>query len=140
MYLERCGSVVQWVSAMDQLLHKMKSTGFRFDQVRRGDAVGVVVCSGRSHASSVTVYGSVRGQVKGVSGSGQQHGSVYLRTGAEATMRGVKPNTALAAQVASMFSVEESPIWADSSTTKQCQALEAALGGAQAVASLTGSR
>ena len=139
---------MQWVSAMDQLLHKMKSSGFRFDQVRRGDAVGVIVCGGMGRLAryvSPTPFSckcrcGIVGQVKGVSGSGQQHGSVYLRTGAEATMRGVKPNTALAAQVASMFSVEESPIWADSSTTKQCQALEAALGGAQAVAALTGSR
>ena len=38
------------------------------------------------------------------------------------------------------FSVTDSPIWQDSSTTAQCRHLEATLGGAQKVTELTGSR
>lgn len=38
------------------------------------------------------------------------------------------------------FSVSDSPIWMDSSTASQCRALEKALGGAQHLASVTGSR
>ena len=38
------------------------------------------------------------------------------------------------------FAVADSPIWADSSTADECAALEAALGGAAATATLTGSR
>lgn len=38
------------------------------------------------------------------------------------------------------FSVSNSPIWMDSSTASQCSALEKAVGGAQHLASITGSR
>lgn len=38
------------------------------------------------------------------------------------------------------FSVSNSPIWMDSSTASQCRALEKALGGAQHLARVTGSR
>jgi len=38
------------------------------------------------------------------------------------------------------FSVEYSPVWQDSSTTLECAELEAAVGGAQALADITGSR
>lgn len=38
------------------------------------------------------------------------------------------------------FSIRDSPVWMDSSTTVQCRRLEAAVGGAQALSCLTGSR
>nr|XP_055177245.1 xylulose kinase isoform X2 [Nyctereutes procyonoides] len=38
------------------------------------------------------------------------------------------------------FSIKDSPVWMDSSTIAQCRQLEAAVGGAQALSSLTGSR
>ena len=38
------------------------------------------------------------------------------------------------------FSISDSPVWMDSSTTAQCRQLEAAVGGAQALSCLTGSR
>jgi xylulokinase len=38
------------------------------------------------------------------------------------------------------FAIEDSPIWMDSSTTEQCRSIEQALGGAQALAEITGSR
>ncbi|MGH0159173.1 UNVERIFIED_CONTAM: hypothetical protein FKN15_036342 [Acipenser sinensis] len=40
----------------------------------------------------------------------------------------------------SCFAVTDSPVWMDSSTTEQCQHLEQALGGAQRLADITGSR
>lgn len=40
----------------------------------------------------------------------------------------------------SCFSISDCPIWMDSSTTAQCHQLEAAVGGAQALSCLTGSR
>ena len=79
------------------------------------------------------------GTVKAVSGSGQQHGSVYWREGAGATLASLAPGP-LKPQLADAFSYENSPIWMDSSTSQQCAALEAALGGAEATAALTGSR
>uniref|UniRef100_A0A8I3XAE8 Xylulose kinase n=1 Tax=Callithrix jacchus TaxID=9483 RepID=A0A8I3XAE8_CALJA len=38
------------------------------------------------------------------------------------------------------FSINDCPVWMDSSTTAQCRQLEAAVGGAQALSCLTGSR
>ncbi|KAL6995240.1 Xylulose kinase 2 [Sarracenia purpurea var. burkii] len=69
------------------------------------------------------------GKIAAVSGSGQQHGSVYWKT--------EKP---LVDQLNDAFSTKESPIWMDSSTTEQCKAIEDAVGGALELSRITGSR
>jgi xylulokinase len=61
-------------------------------------------------------------RLRAISGSAQQHGSVYC---------GATPYTLTRAS---------SPIWMDSSTARECQEIEDALGGAASVARLTGSR
>ena len=38
------------------------------------------------------------------------------------------------------FSISDCPVWMDSSTAAQCRQLEAAVGGAQSLSRLTGSR
>lgn len=38
------------------------------------------------------------------------------------------------------FSVRDSPVWMDSSSSQQCEQLQAAVGGAQSLAEMTGSR
>ena len=43
-------------------------------------------------------------------------------------------------QLSSAFSVQDSPVWMDSSTHAQCRQLEEAAGGAEQLAALTGSR
>eukprot|EP00035_Acanthoeca_spectabilis_P040358 m.69287 g.69287 ORF g.69287 m.69287 type:complete len:574 (-) comp9958_c1_seq1:198-1919(-) len=78
-------------------------------------------------------------QLVAVSGSGQQHGSVYWRHGARETLRNLDPSKSLATQLAPALSRDTSPIWMDASTTAQCAQLEAALGGPQATSDLTGS-
>lgn len=55
-------------------------------------------------------------------------------------LAGVRGGDAMAPQLEGAFAVPQGPIWMDSSTGPQCAALEGALGGAQAVADLTGSR
>lgn len=80
------------------------------------------------------------GAVAAISASGQQHGSVFWKKGAAAKLAGLRPDRSLRDQLADAFSVSESPVWMDSSTTAECRAREAALGGAQAVADVTGSR
>lgn len=60
--------------------------------------------------------------LRAVSGSAQQHGSVYC---------GDSPMT---------LTRETSPIWMDSSTERECREIEQALGGPAALAMLTGSR
>jgi len=99
-----------WVAAMDLLLGRMKEAGFEF------------------------------GRVKAISGSGQQHGSVYWKKGASGILRNLAPAESLESQLADAFAIADSPIWMDSSTSAQCKALEEKLGGPQAVADLTGSR
>lgn len=80
------------------------------------------------------------GQVAAVSVSGQQHGSVYWRRGAGLQLGRLENHRPIAPQLAETFAVEESPIWMDSSTTEECREREAAMGGAQALAEITGSR
>ncbi len=79
-------------------------------------------------------------RVVAVAGSGQQHGSVWFKHGARATLQSLDAARGLREQLTDSFSIPDSPIWMDSSTTAECEALEEALGGAQAVAELTGSR
>jgi xylulokinase len=78
--------------------------------------------------------------IRAVSGSAQQHGSVYLNDTAIPIWQELHPNTALAPQIAGTFSRGGAPVWMDESTTAQCQEIERALGGAEATARLTGSR
>ncbi|HEV3484537.1 MAG TPA: FGGY family carbohydrate kinase, partial [Vicinamibacterales bacterium] len=74
-----------------------------------------------------------------ISGSGQQHGSVYLNERATGVLASLDPRQPLARQLAGIFSREQSPIWMDESTTPQCAAIERAVGGREALALLTGS-
>ena len=69
----------------------------------------------------------------------QQHGSVYWRTGANKILQSLKSsNGFLHSQLANAFSISDSPVWMDSSTKTECEMLEEAIGGAQALANITG--
>ncbi|GAB2293704.1 Xylulose kinase 2 [Dionaea muscipula] len=80
------------------------------------------------------------GKVAAVSGSGQQHGSVYWKHGSSSRLSSLDPKKRLVDELGGAFSVEESPIWMDSSTTKQCKEIEEAVGGAMELSRITGSR
>ena len=98
-----------WVAALELLLSKIAKSGFDFASIR------------------------------GVSGSGQQHGSVYLNTRighAPAWSTGAP----LVDQVRPLLSRASAPIWLDSSTTAECTEIAAAVGGDPVVVSVTGSR
>ncbi|ROI48970.1 Xylulose kinase [Anabarilius grahami] len=101
---------LMWVKALDVLLEKMRNAGFDFSRV------------------------------KAVSGSGQQHGSVFWRKGARQTLNHLDPRKHLHELLQDSFALQDSPVWMDSSTSDQCQYLEAAVGGAQTLADITGSR
>ncbi|KAJ8947058.1 hypothetical protein NQ318_019952 [Aromia moschata] len=88
----------------------------------------------------LTVAGVDFSKIAAVSGSAQQHGSVYWQKGAEDTLKKLNPGEFLHLQLATSFSVTDSPIWMNSSTTKQCQLLEEAIGGPKKLAENTGSR
>lgn len=80
------------------------------------------------------------GKIAAVSGSGQQHGSVYWKNGSSAILSSLDSKKSLAEQFGDAFSVKESPIWMDSSTTEQCREMEKAVGGALELSRITGSR
>ncbi|KAF8655747.1 hypothetical protein HU200_060904 [Digitaria exilis] len=75
-------------------------------------------------------------RVAAVSGSAQQHGSVYWAKGAATAA--LDPARGLAPQLAGAFAAPESPVWMDSSTAAQCREVEAAMGGPLRLAALTG--
>ncbi|XP_069179446.1 xylulose kinase-like [Procambarus clarkii] len=101
---------IMWVKALDMLMDKLRVAGADFSTIAA------------------------------ISGTGQQHGSVYWRNGASKTLLEVQPDRFLHEQLAMVFTITDSPIWMDSSTTAQCQALEKAVGGSQKLADITGSR
>jgi xylulokinase len=72
--------------------------------------------------------GAPLAQVRGISGSGQQHGSVYLNNTAAAALAALVPARSLAGQLAGIFSRKTSPIWMDSSTAAEVRELDAAIG------------
>jgi xylulokinase len=78
-------------------------------------------------------------EVRAISGSGQQHGSVYLTAAARPVLERLDASRPLAAQLAGVFSRATSPVWMDSSTSEECRQIEAALGGRAATAEATGS-
>ncbi|XP_042202745.1 xylulose kinase [Callorhinchus milii] len=102
--------VLMWVKAFDLVLEKMKNSKFDFTKVQS------------------------------LSGSAQQHGSVYWKDGASDTMKNMPANRYLHYILESSFSVKDSPIWMDSSTSSECQNLEKAIGGPERLAEITGSR
>ena len=63
-----------------------------------------------------------------ISGSGQQHGSVYWAKGAQELLGDLDASRALAKQLSTAFARGESPIWADSSTGEQCKRVEELVG------------
>ena len=81
-------------------------------------------------------------KIVAVSGAGQQHGSVYWKEGSEKLLSTLQGDKTLYEQFNAneTFSVSNSPIWMDSSTSKQCAYLEKVIGGADVLARLTGSR
>jgi xylulokinase len=100
---------LMWVAAIDRLLEKVVASGFDLSRVH------------------------------GVSGAGQQHGSVYLKTRISDAPRWSTASR-LVDQVRPLLSRKTAPIWMDSSTSAECAEIAAALGGDANVVTITGSR
>ena len=101
---------IMWVKALDMLMERLRISGLDFSEV------------------------------KAVSGCAQSHGSVFWRVGAGDMLRQANPDKFLHEELAHAFSVLDSPVWMDSSTSRECRTIEALLGGAEDVVALTGSR
>jgi len=67
-------------------------------------------------------------RIKGISGSGQQHGSVYLNAGFESGLPMLDPAKRLSEQLAGTLARKVSPIWMDRSTEQECRELDERFG------------
>jgi xylulokinase len=103
--------VEMWLDALDLVLERLKENGLQF------------------------------GCVKGVSGAGQQHGSVYWSQKAGTLLETLDPSKTLIEQLApDAFSHPWSPNWQDASTQIECDRFDEWLGGEEELARVTGSK
>lgn len=86
------------------------------------------------------VQGMDFSQVKGISGAGQQHGSVYWSGEGEKVLRELDSSMTLEGQLQHAFACPNSPNWQDASTQEQCDSFDAALGNESDLAQDTGSK
>lgn len=76
-----------------------------------------------------------------ISGSTQQHGSVYWNKNGIETLHKLDPDNFLYNQLnEDAFAVKRSPIWMDSSTGQQCREMEETVGGKDEMVKITGSK
>ena len=103
--------VAMWLEAVDLVLQRLKGKGVPFHRI------------------------------KGISGAGQQHGSVYWSKTGEELLGSLKPDETLVDQLsAKAFAHPFSPNWQDASTQKECDSFDAELGSAEKLAQVTGSK
>ncbi|KIW16788.1 D-xylulose kinase A [Exophiala spinifera] len=102
--------VAMWLQAIDTLLARLKDDGLDFKRV------------------------------KGISGSGMQHGSVFWNADAERLLAQLDPQKTLQSQLDGAFAHPFSPNWQDASTQKECDEFDAVLGNEQQLANVTGSK
>tara|TARA_B110000881_G_C18603371_1_gene537352 strand:+ start:2276 stop:3832 length:1557 start_codon:yes stop_codon:yes gene_type:complete len=100
---------LMWLEALDLLLSRMTKNGVDFSNIIA------------------------------VSGSGQQHGSIYLRSCFGEKLASLSPSSDLKGQLAGCLTRQSSPIWMDSSTSEECAEIATAVGGNQVVCSESGS-
>ena len=94
----------------------------------------------RMMAALVAEHPGEMARLAAISGSAQQHGSVYLSSDVASRLAALDPSQPIAAQIDGLFSRALSPVWMDSSTTEECREIAEALGGDAALARQTGSR
>jgi xylulokinase len=102
--------VAMWLQALDGVLGMLKEQGLDFHRV------------------------------KGISGAGQQHGSVYWNHDAERLLQSLHKDKTLEEQLEGALSHPFSPNWQDASTQKECDEFDASLGGPEVLAEVTGSK
>lgn len=79
-------------------------------------------------------------RIRGISGSCQQHGSVYWSHDAESLLAGLKADKTLVEQIGKdAFSHPYAPNWQDHSTQKECDLFEKEMGTPERLAAVTGS-
>lgn len=100
--------VLMWIESLDLLLSRIVESGFNLDQI------------------------------KGISGSCQQHGSVYWSK--NSNLNNLDPSHNLINQLNDSFSCKTSPNWQDHSTSNEIRSFEKLIGNKENLAKITGSR
>jgi xylulokinase len=77
--------------------------------------------------------------IEAISGSGQQHATVYLNDKFGPTLASLNPSKGLAEQIKPCLTRPLSPIWMDSSTGAECDEISAAVGSDEEVCRRSGS-
>jgi xylulokinase len=83
--------------------------------------------------------GAPMSRIRGISGSCQQHGSVYWSREAEELLGNLGPDEELVEQLKGAFSHPYAPNWQDHSTQAECDQFDAEFETAQRLAQVTGS-
>lgn len=102
--------VAMWLEAVDLVLNRLKESGTPLERIR------------------------------GISGAGQQHGSVFWNKQGEEKLRSLDAKSSLVGQLKGGFACETSPNWQDSSTQAECDAFDHVLGSEEELAKITGSK
>ena len=77
--------------------------------------------------------------IQAISGSGQQHATVYLNDRFHSTLADLQSTSCLKDQLSPCLSRPLSPIWMDSSTSDECEEIASAIGGNEELCQRTGS-
>jgi xylulokinase len=101
---------LMWVEALDRMMARLEASGLDLSRLAA------------------------------ISGSAQQHGSVYLNGTWARVLESLTADRPIADQIGGILSREESPVWMDSSTAEECAEIAAAVGGEGVLAQRTGSR
>lgn len=139
----REGSILSEVSVNFEtdLPHYQTSSGFV-----HGDLPGEVFSDPLMWAEALDLLltrlvesGADLSAIESISGSGQQHATVYLNDHFNSTLAGLQSASCLKDQLAPCLSRSLSPIWMDSSTAQECQEIASAIGGNDELCRRTGS-
>ena len=139
----REGSILSEVSVNFEtdLPHYQTSSGFV-----HGDLPGEVFSDPLMWAEALDLLltrlvesGADLSAIESISGSGQQHATVYLNDHFNSTLAGLQSASCLKDQLAPCLSRSLSPIWIDSSTAQECQEIASAIGGNDELCRRTGS-
>ncbi|KAI1631814.1 hypothetical protein F4809DRAFT_135194 [Biscogniauxia mediterranea] len=101
--------VAMWVEAVELVLNRLKDNGCAIQDIR------------------------------GISGAGQQHSSVYWNKDAESALKQLDSRKSLIEQLSHVFAYEFAPNWQDHSTQAECDLFDAHLGTREQLAEVTGS-
>jgi xylulokinase len=104
----RHSNPLMWVEGLELLLSRIQASGFDWSRIA------------------------------GISGAGQQHGSVYLNRRL-ADVGPWRTDRSLVDQVRPLLSYPTSPMWMDSSTGEECREIASAAGGRERVLKISGS-